>query len=1031
MFSKRNLWILAGTLASCGMTTGLPLEGAEPALPLVTWTNTKLGDDGTLESTVTAAGGVSIDAGPSTFSSTLKATKDGVGEITGNSVVFYVDDDQDRTGETIADAVKNEHYAEFVFKVSSMADGAVLRVTGLSYQARLNLNTKAQVHGAMLSQAAIDGKLVGELGSHQLGKVSSHVASGLDLELHSGDTFTARLYFAGFDGEAKDGMKFSRFHTGVRFGNVQILGHADAPMKLTTFPREVHAVLQKHCFVCHGDKEQKGELRMDTLSIDFLKDRAASETWHDALDVVSTGEMPPEDEPRPSDEARSVLTSWIRAQMSAALAATKEEGADIVMRRLNKDEYRFTMTDLLGVPGNYGERLPADPLSKEGFANDGATLGMTAMQMEIYLDSARAALADVVVEGTQPTRTETLVVDESATAIVVGKVGIGHDKQNVSTGGHILDRTGIFAATFGEQAEEREKIPTEGRFTIRVKAHAEFQPGQPAPMMRVVYGHKAPGAFAAYNEVGTLAITDTQPRVYEFNGLAQHFPSARLQGDKWLQFAAVENILDDAGALPPFATTSAKKRKGDMFHELDPNFPRIIVESVQLIGNDYPQWPPAEHRHILFAASNEGTPEYARDVLRRFLSRAWRGPVSDSEVAKYHAHFVKLSRQMPFVAAMRETLAVALASPYFLYLVEPRLKNNADQPLNDFEIATRLSYFLWSSMPDDTLLDLAAQGTLKQPKVLEAQVQRMLADPKSQRFVEQFTTQWLDLGGLERVAVNPQYYPDFDDELKTDMIGETQGFFAEILRNGTSALQFLDCDWTMLNAVLAKHYGLSGPKSQAFVRVPLAGTSRPGGLLGHASMHLTNSNGEDSHPIKRAIWIRERLLHDPPLPPPPNVPDLPTEDPNFAKLSIREQLQIHRKDPACADCHRGIDAWGVALDHFDVVGLWRDVIRRPSGQTEKKGNPIFDELPVDAKDSLPGGVTLDGLDDLKAYLLNDRKDQFAHALVTKLFAYALGRSIVWSDKETVNQLTGRFTESGYKLPSLIADIVATEPFQNP
>ena len=291
--------------------------------------------------------------------------------------------------------------------------------------------------------------------------------------------------------------------------------------------------------------------------------------------------------------------------------------------------------------------------------------------------------------------------------------------------------------------------------------------------------------------------------------------------------------------------------------------------------------------------------------------------------------------------------------------------------------------------------------------------------------------QWLDLGGLERVAVHPQYYGRFDDELKADMAGETKAFFAEILRSGGSALQFLDSDWTMLNAPLAKHYGLSGPKSQAFERVSLKGTSRPGGLLGQASMHLTNSNGEDSHPIKRAVWIRERLLHDPPLPHPPNVPALPAEDPNFAKLSIREQLEVHRNDPACADCHRSIDAWGVALDHFDAVGLWRDVIRRPSGRKDKKSNPIFDELPVDAKDSLPGGVTLDGIESLKAYLMNERKEQFAHAFVTKLLAYALGRGIVWTDEETVKQLTDRFVANDYKLPALIADIVSSEPFLKP
>ncbi len=1007
------------------------ISGAESPFPLVKWTNAKLGDDGILEAAVTATGGVSMTAESSSFSPSLNAAKDGVREIDGNSVVFHLDDGKDRRKETIEDAVKAGHFAEFTFKVSGLADGSSLNVTSLSYQTRPNSNNKAEVRGATLSQAWIGGKLVGEMSKPNFSKVASHTAKGLAFRIKNGDTFNIRLYFAGFDSKSKEGVKFESFHTGVRLGNVQIFGHVDAPLKLSAFPPDVKAVLQKHCFVCHGEEKQKGDIRLDTLSIDFLKDRAASEIWHDALDVVSIGEMPPEDEPRPSDEERSILTNWIRGQMAAALEETKKEGSDIVMRRINKDEYRYTMTDLLGIPGNYGERLPADPLSSEGFANDGATLSMTGLQLETYLDSARAALADVLMDGPKPKRTETRVVEESDELVGTGKArkgNIGIGELNVSGGGRILDRAGVFAACFGEDPTEWKMIPSEGRFTIRVKARAEYKPGQPAPIMRVVFGYKILGAITIHEQVGNREITDTTTQVYEFSGLAHHFPYAQNK-ESAMQIVAVENILTDGqNKLPPLAENNPKKPKR---FELDPDFPRIIVESVQLIGNDYSQWPPQEHRNILFAASKEGTPEYAREVLQRFLSRAWRAPVSDDDLTKYHNHFLGLSKQMSFVAAMRETLAVALTSPHFLYLVEPRLKKAATEPLNDFEIATRLSYFLWSSTPDNTLLNLAAQGSLKQPSVLAAQVERLLTDAKSQRFVEQFTTQWLDLDGLERVAVNPHYYPKFKDELKIDMAEETKAFFGEILRSNTSALQFLDSDWTMINAPLSKHYGLKGPQSQAFTRVSLTGTKHPGGLLGHASMHLINSNGEDSNPIKRAVWIRERLLHDPPLPPPPNVPALPVEDPDFAKLSVRKQMEIHRKDPACADCHSDIDAWGVALDHYDAVGLWRDVIRRPSGKVDKKGNPVFDKILVDAKDVLPGGVTLNGLDSLKDYLINDRKDQFAHALVTKILAYALGRSIGWRDEEIVKHLTARFVASGYKLPSLIADIVASETFLKP
>jgi mono/diheme cytochrome c family protein len=994
----------------------------EPASLLVEWTNAQLGDDGVLEARVNRLGGVSLEAGSSTFSATLRSTRDGVGEIDGKAVVLRLDDGEDHRHETIAGAVTGGHFAEFAFTVSGLPEGAELQVTGLSYQAQPNHHRRAEVHGSIISQAALDGVLVGALAKHEVGKVTSHTTLGLDHRLAAGQGCAVRIYLAGFDSEAQAGQNFEPFHAKIRLGKVQVFGQLVARARSSVFPGEVQAVLRQHCFACHGEKEQKGGVRLDTLSIDFMEDRAAAETWHDVLNVVAMGEMPPEGEPRPSEAARGELTGWIRREMASSLAAAKQARTDIVMRRLNKEEYRYTLTDLLGMASDYGERLPADPLSMDGFANDGETLGMSALQIETYLESARAALQQVFVDGPTPTRTETRIVDQSAE-----KIGIG--KENVSQGGHILDRTGVFGAIFGEDPEERAQIAAEGRFTIRVKARAEFQPGRPAPIMRVVYGYKIPGAIPIYKEVGRQEITDKLAKVYEFSGLAQHFPYALQHSDLAVQIVAVENVLTDGQVKLPPAITQGKTKARQ--HQLDPDFPRLIVDSVQWVGNDYPEWPPAEHRRILPAAANEGTPEYAREVLRRFLHRAWRGAVSDGELTRYHRHFLALSQQMSFVAAMRETLAVALSSPYFLYLVEPHWKNEAVRPLEDHEIAARLSYFLWSSMPDEGLLELAGQGRLKEPGVLAGEVQRLLADPKSQRFVEQFTTQWLDLDGLERVAVNPQYYPGFKDELKADMAGETKAFFGEILRSGGSALQFLDSDWTMINAPLARHYRLKGPQSQAFVRVSLVGTRHPGGLLGHASMHLSNSNGEDSHPIKRALWIRERLLHDPPPSPPPNVPALPAEDPDFVRLSIREQLQLHRQDPACGDCHRSIDAWGVALEHYDAVGLWRDVIRRPSGEKDPKGNPIFLELPVVAKDMLPGGVVLDGLDSLKKHLLNDCKDQFAQALVSKMFAYALGRGIDWSDEATIQQLTARFAAGGYQLPQLITDIVASPPFLAP
>ncbi|MEM1293849.1 MAG: DUF1592 domain-containing protein, partial [Verrucomicrobiota bacterium] len=371
---------------------------------------------------------------------------------------------------------------------------------------------------------------------------------------------------------------------------------------------------------------------------------------------------------------------------------------------------------------------------------------------------------------------------------------------------------------------------------------------------------------------------------------------------------------------------------------------------------------------------------------------------------------------------IREPLAMALISPEFLFLVEPD-SSDKKRPLSEFELASRLSYFLWSSMPDHRLFELAKAGTLSDSATLAAEVERMLQSPKSRRFVSQFTGQWLDLDQLDRVAINPEYYPEFDDTLKPWMRQETEAFFAEILEHDLSALLFLDSDFVMANEPLARHYGLeNGPRTTAFERVALAPDSRRGGLLTQASTLLGASTGEDSHPIKRAVWIRERLLHDPPAPPPPNVPSLDAENPDFAKLSVREQLAAHREEPGCVDCHRGIDPWGVALEHFDAVGLYRDTIQRKVGKK-------FVSNPVVAADVLPGGHEVNGVAELRQFLLTERRDQFAHAFVAKLLGYAVGRTLELTDEPQIEAISHEFAEHDYRLRKLVELVASSEAFR--
>jgi len=774
---------------------------------------------------------------------------------------------------------------------------------------------------------------------------------------------------------------------------------------------EVEAVLHQHCFKCHGPTKQKSGLRLDTLSVDFVGDRAAAERWHDVKDIVQLGEMPPEDEPDLNSEERRVLTDWIQHNLRVARDRSTDRLEGVSLRRLTNVEYRFTLGDLLGVPGNYGDRLPSDPALDSGFTNNRETLQMSSLQLEQYLETARAAMQRVIVEGDLPAPY--------------------NQRSSVPWEGFKIDhKFGRPSRQLGRGSSftmEVEDPPVDHEFMIRVTARADLREDKAAPVMQVLYGHTALGAIPIFSEVGMVEVASTEFEVYEFRGNGADFPNAKDLGAKWSQIAVVRNKLEDGEDPPP--SVPVKPGSSVMVIPHDPHFPQIVVESVEFVGNAEESWPPATHRNILFAADDEGSGDYWREVINRFLRRAWRRPVAEWETDRYYEHFIRLVEKTASpTEAISETLAVSLASTNFLYLGDQTAKRSVER-ITNHALATRLSYFLWSSMPDERLFGLAEKGILAREGTLQAEVERLLADEKSERFVDQFTEQWLDLGGLERVAINPQFFPEFDEGLKSHMIGETRAYFREILRTGDSVLELLRSDWTMLNASLARYYKLSGPKSQRFERVSLDGANRPGGLLGHASMHLMNSNGEHSDPIKRAVWIRSRLLNDPPASPPPDVPALPVDEPGFAELTSREQLERHRRVGTCADCHRNIDPWGIALEHYDAVGNRREVIRRL--RENESGAGEMQDIPVDASARFPNGVEVNGLDDLQSYLLEERADQFVRALTSKMLSYALGRSIGWTDEETVRQLSAEFAASGHRISALITAIATSDAFQKP
>lgn len=765
------------------------------------------------------------------------------------------------------------------------------------------------------------------------------------------------------------------------------------------FEHDVLPILRTHCLRCHGPEQQESQLRLDKLSTDLIQDRAAAETWHEVLNALNAGEMPPAEAKQLSAAQRAMLTTWISAAIENAVDARRDIDGRVVMRRLNRTEYQNTMTDLLGLEMDYGRDLPPDPVSADGFLNDGRALQMTSLQWEYYLQTARRALDRVIVVGPAPKKHQY----EFTKSNVGGWLGNPELSNRLTRQQQFL-------------VKMVDDYPEEGEFLIRVKLTAELKANFGYPLLEVSVGYR-PDTKILFREFDLVEITSAEEQTFEFRGRIENFPlPVRGQGKFPGLVVRVRNAYSDGSPLPK----STKDKKNVTTYPAEPHLPSLLIKSAEFQGPVFEHWPPEIHRRILFDSPLREQDEtaYVAAVLEPFMRRAYRRPVTKAEVTKLVDFYRSIRSTFPTLEeTMRETLAMVLIQPEFLYLIEPA--GDKKRPVDDWELASRLSYFLWSTLPDARLFELAGQGKLRQPNVLTKEVDRLLADKRSARFVEQFTEQWLQLNVLDSVAVSPKAYPGFDDTLKVDMRGETTALIAELVEHDLSAMNLLSSSFAMLNERLAKHYGIPGVLGSQFRRVTLRPEDHRGGLLGQAAILLSNSTGADSHPVRRAVWLRDRLLNDPPAPPPPDVPLLDEADPSFLKLSVREQLEVHRKKDACASCHRNIDPWGVALENFDAVGRWRDEVRRPTG----------DKLPVNATDVLPTGHRLTGADGLRDYLTSKRKDDFARSLVLRLLTYAVGRELELSDRPAMDDLQSKFAADDYRMRHLIHAIVHSKPFQ--
>ncbi len=847
------------------------------------------------------------------------------------------------------------------------------------------------------------------------------------------------------------------------------------------FDEQVRPFLARHCFHCHGERRQEAGLRLDALGVDFDRIDQAG-LWVEVMDRLNGGTMPPETEPEPDIRDLTIVADWIAEQVREAAARRQSTGGRVVLRRLNRAEYDNTIRDLFGVDFRPAADFPADPPAN-GFDNIGAALQVSPMLIEKYLDAARDVVDRAIVEGPRPeSHTWHMEVERGhpdfRDADGYRRAG-NHEvwvRDPVSERHrYLIQGGGLYRDDFVVLKGVREeppagfrwfRIPEAGEYTIRVRAAAvvpdldaildsaqrvvweaierdeEVRDLSPAEKRRrrqewlqdewldlehhfrtdPMYNYGSPrlkltnGSGAVIGEVSVEATLD-DPQVYEFKTTFAYRPD---------ETDAVE--ITNAYEIPSVLENWFREHS-------DFARPELWIDWVELEGvyTDEGPWPPESHRRILGMSksrsrsarrSNRNEVVRAREVLSRFLPRAYRRPVSDSEVEAMLDLFRQVRRYKPsFEAAIKVPLIATLTSPHFLYLVEPEtVEADARRPLNDFEVASRLSYFLWSSMPDADLFALADSGGLRDPEVLREQVDRMLADPKSSAFVTNFVGQWLDLRELGANPPVENLYPRYDRHLELSMIGESEAFFREILDRDLPIQTFLDSDFVMVNQRLARFYGIPGVLGDRFRRVDVPRSVRRGGLLTQASVLTLTSNGTRTSPVIRGVWVLENLLGDPPPPPPPDAGDLAPEVPGIDKATVRDRLTSHRRIPQCASCHRKIDPLGFALENYDAHGRWRD--QYGFGYN---GRVNDDDPPVDASGRLPDGRRFRGVDDLQRILVKD-DEPFLTCLTEKLLTYALGRGVEAIDRPERDRLVEQLDEHGDTLRGLIKGIVTSDLF---
>jgi len=742
-------------------------------------------------------------------------------------------------------------------------------------------------------------------------------------------------------------------------------------------------MLDRYCVTCHNQRLVTAGLKLDDA--DVAHPGEGAEIWEKVVRKLRTGMMPPPNMPQPSAEGRGALLSWLETSLDKAAAAKPNPGRTETLRRLNRTEYQNAIRDLLSVDVDAASLLPAD---ESGHGFDNVTVGdLPPALLDRYISAAQKISA--------------LAIGNTQTSLQSDIIRVPPD---VTQEGHVSGlpigtRGGVlFPYTFVQNGEYDIQIYLARGYSGDIDGLKDTQPHE----IKVLLDRTPIGEFTIQRpENGDDSLIDRNLKI--------RVPVTAGPHQVGVTFVKNSSSLIETARQP------LQSRFNERRH------PRVTpaISQVSITGAYAPQGAdntPSRQRIFVCRATDPSQEQAcAKKILSTLMRRAYRRSISEADLERPMAFYREGKSERDFDAGIGKALSAVLINPEFLFRVEAdpdKTTAGAAYRISDLELASRVSFFLWSSLPDDALLDSAIRGDLRRPDVLDRHVRRMLADPRSYNLASNFAGQWLRVRNLTSVDPNVRLYPDFDDNLRQAFRQETELFVDSVVREDRSVLDLLRADYTFLNERLAKHYGIPNVYGSRFRRVELGPGSRRGGLLRQGSILAVSSYATRTSPVLRGVWVLSNIVGAPPPPPLPNVPALDGNVP--ANLPVRERMAAHRASPVCASCHRTIDPVGFTLENFDAVGRWR----------ENEG----DSGSIDVSGTLPGLGNVNGVAGLEDALLQ-RPELFAATLTEKLLTFALGRGVEYYDAPAVRKILREAQPGGYHFSSLVLGIVHSVPFQ--